>query len=211
MLQADASLKSSLELNENTYLAKSCLCYVDCEDVWQKNHDTEASRILSSFRDYAADSWHRHATAGDIHDVDLVKRVNHLFNTHNRNWIPWKEWYDLNDDNGGISKGEDSSSEDSKSSSVLDDPKNMITNADLQPWMEGSTTAASQVISSNPLCYACLLGFAETTNHLLSNKGSVNERGNCGRTPLYAACLNGNLNMVENLIDHGADMTLKNE
>ncbi|KAJ5283335.1 hypothetical protein N7505_001315 [Penicillium chrysogenum] len=232
LLQVNARLKPYDEMMQNTLLAKMCLLYVDCEDVWKVSFEEEAGEILCSFRDYAADSWHRHARMGEIHDGELVKQMNRLFNTENTNWHSWKEWFDLNAEEGGVgadssndesseasedsdNSGDSDDSDDSEDPDELDNSDNSDGSDDSDDSnasdSQSSTTSSPQRTSTNPLYYASLLGLIETTELLLKSKYSVDEQGNDGHTPLVVACWKGNLDIVKKLLDEGADMNIQND
>ncbi|CAI7664301.1 unnamed protein product [Penicillium pancosmium] len=196
VLRTNASLIKSIEIMENTLLAKMCLCYVDCEYVWQSSPNEKVGKMLTSFRDYAAGSWHQHAHIGNLHGDDLVERINHLFDTQNTNWSFWREWFDLNDEVGGIPI--DSNKSDDSVDSQTEESHPVL-------------KSAIQSSSTSPLYYASSLGFVETTQLLLNKTFPVNETGFFGRTPLIAAARRGHLEIVEKLISYGADLTIKND
>ncbi|KAJ5214249.1 hypothetical protein N7449_001418 [Penicillium cf. viridicatum] len=208
LLQLNSSLKFSTEGMENTLAAKMCLCYVDCEEVWQETSEEGRAQVLGPFRDYAARSWYQHASFGNIRDSELVKSVNQLFDIENPNWASWKEWFDLNDVSqkiGCFDNEEDLDpwiSDDEQeigSSKSTDDP-------DLSTSKDGQTTQAT---SMSPLYYATWLGMIDTMDLLLqSKKCSIDEQGNFGRTPLAAACETGNLEAVKKLLDNDADLDI---
>ena len=97
LLQLNSTLGCSVEQVENTVLAKMCLRYMNCLMVWQRDHCAENSQILGSLLDYAAGSWHCHASLGDARDARVVELANRLFDTRRPNWCFWREWMDLND------------------------------------------------------------------------------------------------------------------
>ncbi|KUM59493.1 hypothetical protein ACN42_g7648 [Penicillium freii] len=208
LLQLNSSLKFSTEGMENTLAAKMCLCYVDCDEVWQETSEEGGAQVLGSFRDYAASSWYAHASFGNIRDSELVKSVNQLFDIENPNWASWKEWFDLNDVSQriGCFDGEedpDPSTSDDKQeigpSKSGDDP-------DLSISKDGQTT---QTTSMSPLYYATWLGLTDTMDLLLqSEKCSIDEQGNFGRTPLSAACQRGRLDAVKKLLDNNAGLEI---
>ncbi|OQD68299.1 hypothetical protein PENPOL_c003G10753 [Penicillium polonicum] len=207
LLQLNSGLKFSTEGMENTLAAKMCLCYVDCDEVWQETSEEGGAQVLGSFRDYAARSWYQHASFGNIRDSELVKSVNQLFDIENPNWSSWKEWFDLNDVSQkiGCFDGEEdqdpstSDDEEIRSSKSGDDP-------DLSISKDGQTT---QTTSMSPLYYATWLGLTDTMDLLLqSEKCSIDEQGNFGRTALSAACERGRLDAVKKLLDNNADLEI---
>ncbi|KAJ5502333.1 hypothetical protein N7463_005207 [Penicillium fimorum] len=73
LLQLNSSLKFPTEGMENILAAKMCLCYVDCQEVWQETEGI--NQILGPFRDYAASSWYQHASF--VH-LRMTMSLNHL-------------------------------------------------------------------------------------------------------------------------------------
>ncbi|KZN90704.1 Ankyrin-3 [Penicillium chrysogenum] len=208
LLQFNSSLKSSTEGIENLLAAKMCLCYVDCEGVWQETSEEGRDEVLESFRNYASRSWYQHASLGNMRDSDLVKSLNQLFDVENPNWASWKEWLDSRDESQRITCVD--SGEDSDSSTADDEqeigPSNCADNSDLSVFKDGQP---AQTLSMSPLYYAAWLGLTDTMDLLLrSNKYSINEQGKFGRTPLVAACERGNLEAVVKLLDSGADLEI---
>lgn len=208
LLQLNSSLKLSTEGMENTLAARMCLCYVDCEEVWQESSEEGRAQVLGSFRDYAAGSWYQHASFGNMRDSELMKSVNQLFDIESPNWASWKEWFDLNDGSqkiGCFDSDEDpdqpasDDKQDIGSSKSGDDP-------DLSISEDGQTI---QITSMSPLYYATWLGLTDTMDLLLqSEKCSIDEQGNFGRTPLSAACERGHLDAVKKLLDNDADLEI---
>lgn len=84
----------STEDAESTRLAKKCLRFVNCQKIWHGTSDAEKDQVLSSFQDYAADSWHHHATVGGMNDPDLLDLINRLFDVDNPSWFQWKRWFE---------------------------------------------------------------------------------------------------------------------
>ena len=58
-----------------------------------------------------------------------------------------------------------------------------------------------------PLYYATLCGFRDLAEHLITvYPRDINARGGCHATPLHAAVVKGNVDIVALLLEHGADM-----
>ncbi|KAJ5994204.1 hypothetical protein N7451_009928, partial [Penicillium sp. IBT 35674x] len=202
----NSALNLSGEAMQSTLLANMCLCYVDCKETLTENTDDERDNdVLAAFWDYAAGSWQRHASVGDVKDERFISLVNHLFNTENPSWDAWKNWFDVNDKDGGKgevtatdseSMSESSEKESSPASSATDDEEQL----------------APHNTSDCPLYYAAWLGLGETVNFLIRNyKGRINDQGNMGRTALVAACGRGELEITQTLLNNGADLTIMDD
>ncbi|KAJ5963696.1 uncharacterized protein N7479_003572 [Penicillium vulpinum] len=216
LIQLNSSLESSTEGSENTLAAKMCLCYVECEEVWQDTSDEERNKILGSFLHYAAGSWYQHASFGDVHDSELVKFVNQLFDIKNPNWASWKIWFDLNDESQNSSGDEDDEDTEDDEDDGEDEEdeedqqeigsSNSKDDSDMSVSEDGRTT---QTTSMSPLYYATWLDLTDTMDLLLRSKECpIDEQGNFGRTPLVAACERGNLEAAKKLLNNGANLDI---
>lgn len=204
VLQLDSTLEVSREAMQSTLLASMCLCYVNCEEVWTKSPDEDRDNdVLTAFRNYAAGSWQRHASVGDMKDDRLIGLLNQLFNTESPSWSSWKNWFDSNDKEGG--KGETSNAKSEKTGESLGDSESSDTAS--TPGREDQLSP--QNTSDSPLYYAAWLNLAETVEFIIrSDKKRINVQGNMGRTALVAACGRGNLEIAQTLIKNGADLTI---
>lgn len=72
------SMRRSNEAGENIRLAKLCLRYISFQQVWE-GFPVEDGGIGTSLQDYAARSWHQHATTEGMKDIALLKAINTLF------------------------------------------------------------------------------------------------------------------------------------
>ncbi|KAJ5914570.1 hypothetical protein N7504_003453 [Penicillium tannophilum] len=201
-----SAMNVSEEATQSTLLANMCLCYVNCEDIWTESSDDEGdNNVLIAFWNYAASSWQRHASVGDVKDERFISLVNRLFNTENPSWSSWKNWFDLNDKDGGKGGTTVTNSEGSSESSDEDSsPAPRAT--------DGEDQSVPQNMPDCPLYYAAWLGLDETVEFLIrSYKGRINEQGNMGRTALVAACGRGELGIAQSLLNNGADLTIMDD
>jgi len=80
-------------------------------------------------------------------------------------------------------------------------------------FRETMFTANPSPPTATPLYYATLCGFRDLVQHLtVTHPGDINTRGGYHSTPLHAAVVKGNANIVTLLLEHGADVAaLDNE
>ncbi|KAJ5924217.1 hypothetical protein N7466_008404 [Penicillium verhagenii] len=215
-LQMNSMSKGEAEVVQSTILARLCLCFIDYQHVWTENADeNEDTSALTAFRNYAAGAWFKHASLGNLKDEKFINLVNQLFDTANPSWGPWKTWFDLNYEDGGRggSEGTDSDSEgtdsDSEGTSETSDIEEELSGQEIPPGQDGSHCENT---SENPIYYAACLGLTETMSPLIQkDKRRINDKGNAGRTALVAASGRGDLQIVQILLDNGADLTIRDD
>ncbi|KAJ5761766.1 uncharacterized protein N7511_005148 [Penicillium nucicola] len=207
-LQLNRALAHCTEAIESTLLAKMCLRYVTCPRVWRDKNPVENDRVLGYFLDYAVRSWQKHISVGNSRDAEAVELVNQLFDIRRSHWISWKEWFDLNDEEGGNqSKLEESS----------------VSSLYYAAWL-GLTDAVKFLIhdrkhSTNekgnfgrtPLVAACGRGNLRVAEILLDHGAHVTTLDNEGRSPIYLASREGHFDIVKLLLQRGADIAVTNK
>ncbi|KAJ5494850.1 hypothetical protein N7463_010937 [Penicillium fimorum] len=204
-LQLNGALGSFTEATENTLLAKMCLRYVSCPSVWVDNVRVKHEQVLGSFLDYALSSWQQHTSFANISDSEVVELVNQLFDTRRPNWTLWKEWFDLNVEEGG--------------------DQSMIGGNSVGPlyyaaWLGLADTVNFLIhdrkhdtnekgnLGRTPLVAACGKGNLRVAEILLHHGADVSIMGNDRLSPVYLAARDGHFEILKLLLERGADTTL---
>ncbi|KAI3331487.1 prion-inhibition and propagation-domain-containing protein [Xylariaceae sp. AK1471] len=100
VLIAHEQLRSSSDSIQSNILAKACLRYLNCAQIWEETPRKENdSVIIQAFKAYAVDSWHQHVKLGVINSNEVIRLVNAFLRPLNPSWEPyWK--YDISYCNG---------------------------------------------------------------------------------------------------------------
>lgn len=94
-LIANSSLMLSNELVQNNILAEACLRYIGISGLWDTTqHGKAIGNIGQGFRDYAADSWYKHAKREGSSYAAVGKLIISFFCSANDNWEAWRRHYD---------------------------------------------------------------------------------------------------------------------
>ncbi|KAI0509464.1 prion-inhibition and propagation-domain-containing protein [Xylaria bambusicola] len=92
-LIGNEQLRSSNEAIQSNILAKICIRYLDCKDVWEEIQQQEGNNsIIQAFREYAANLWHKHVKHGIVNSEDVVQLINTFFHPENENWESWRKY-----------------------------------------------------------------------------------------------------------------------
>lgn len=83
----------SIESAEHAAMARLCLHYISCPEVWQRQKSTEWGPRAFAFLDYAAYCWPRHSTLG-ADDAVAMELIRGLFDRDNPLWTLWSTWFD---------------------------------------------------------------------------------------------------------------------
>ncbi|SPO00191.1 related to ankyrin [Cephalotrichum gorgonifer] len=203
LLSANERLRSSSEAAHNTELARMCLRYVNMKSVWTEGPHEDKGQIPRSFRDYAASSWHRHATAGDLTDAEMVRLTNELFDTENQNWHSWRAWFELSDQRKWMGKA--------TSESPAAGPSFYAA------WLSLAGTVSFLIkerkyrvddrtpTGITPLAACCISGSVEIAKMLLEEGSDLTITTDDGWIPLNIASRNGHVEVVKLLLNKGAD------
>lgn len=82
----------TIESAEHAAMARLCLQYISCSEVWQRQKSTEWSPRAFAFLDYAAYCWARHSTLG-ADDAVAMELMRELFDRDNPIWTHWSTWF----------------------------------------------------------------------------------------------------------------------
>jgi ankyrin repeat protein len=198
-------LSRSNEAIQCNELAKVCLRYLNFRKVWQPilSKDSLASR---PFREYAARSWHQHATSSGMNYPEVICLINILFHPENPNWESWRIWLDTIYGPSTISSqlGELRPASPLYYASMLGlydtivyllDKLKLDTN-----YIDGYHRTALQA--------ACTIGHFSVVELILEKRADVSVADNNGMTPLNLASDSGHVEVVKLLLENGADMTV---
>ncbi|KAI0435558.1 hypothetical protein F4803DRAFT_557867 [Xylaria telfairii] len=94
-LIANERLQNSNERIQNNIVAKACIRYLNCQQIWEETQSRENdSPAIQAFRAYAADSWRRHVKFNVNNSNDVIQLVNAFFRLENQNWQSWRKHID---------------------------------------------------------------------------------------------------------------------
>ena len=89
--------RTRIEQEQNALLARLCLHYMKCPQVW----DGGCDGLVATFHhlnDYAAEYWHQHVKSSQSTDYQLIDLVEDFFgDQHNVHWDHWRIWFDSRD------------------------------------------------------------------------------------------------------------------
>ncbi|CAG8147014.1 unnamed protein product [Penicillium salamii] len=209
-LQLDSDLRLSTEVIESTLLAKMCISYLDCEEVWfEKPHEPGEGNFLSAFRGYATRGWLGHAQLGNMQDKQLMDLVKHLFDTANPNWILWKNQFDSQLKDAVDIMNQDNSQD---NMTCTDSDPDILEYNEIGPFQKPADSStedsrALENITDCPLWYAALLNLTFMMDTMIAaNKDRIDEQGVLGFTALELACGTGCLRTVQMLLDNDANL-----
>ncbi|KAI0479777.1 prion-inhibition and propagation-domain-containing protein [Xylaria cf. heliscus] len=93
-LMANEQLRASNEDFQNNIIAKACLRYLNCEQIWRDPQPEDTSPAIQAFRDYAAGSWHKHFKVTVNNWGDVLQLINAFFRPTNPKWNVWRKYID---------------------------------------------------------------------------------------------------------------------
>ncbi|KAI0906228.1 prion-inhibition and propagation-domain-containing protein [Ustulina deusta] len=94
-LMENEQLRCSNEKIQNNIIAKACLRYLNCEQIWGETQPTwNSSSAIGAFREYAASSWRDHMDFNVVNSEDVIRLANAFFRPSNHNWQSWRKHID---------------------------------------------------------------------------------------------------------------------
>lgn len=152
-------------------------------------------KVRYPFAEYAACHWIDHASVAEKNEC-VRKCILHFFFPEKQN--PYWNWLGLFDPD------------------QLDGESGLDHNSDSDddlPWGHDPTIDTSKTSSSDrapsPIYYTSCFGMSRTTNDLITAGAAVNGSGGRFGPALQAACLMGDQDIAEILLDNGADVDAK--
>ncbi|KAI0531847.1 ankyrin repeat-containing domain protein [Xylaria digitata] len=208
-LIANEQLRSLNEAIQSNILAKTCIRYLDCKAVWEDIQQQErVDSVIQAFREYAANSWHKHVKQGIVNSEEVVQLINTFFYPANENWESWRKYSENALQNQMIQyEGELSLGNPLFYASLLGLSKTVT------HFVEEVGLDVNCVDSSNrtALLAASSKGWVLGVIQLLQKGASVNIASDEGRTPIYAGASQGYVEVVKLLLEKGADLTVTNK
>ena len=206
-LIANSSLTFSNELVQNNVLAETCLRYIGTSGLWDSTqHGTTIGTIGRSFRDYAADSWYKHAKSDGSNYAAVRKLMISFFRPPNDNWEAWRRQYDAVQPQSRMLqyRGVITSASRLFYASLLglqDIVDDLIKHVgvEIDDVDESGRTA---------LLAAVYKGRHDLVQYLLEMDADISKSSNEGRTPLYIASRWGHVNIVKLFLQKGANCTI---
>ncbi|KXH34917.1 hypothetical protein CSIM01_01953 [Colletotrichum simmondsii] len=204
----------SNQVLQNNKLAKLCLRYINSRHFWDygdkpkppargMQRENTMNSVKGSFRNYAADSWYQHAASGDMNDATLFLLTNALFDVHHPSWEVWRDWIETH--------------------SPI---HHLGTDFWNQPRNAGPLHYATQ-LGFNELAFHLIHNRSHDVNepaafgrtaleiassagdfrlsHMLLDAGAKSTCNHAGSTPLLEASYKGATNIVQLLLQKGAD------
>ncbi|KAJ5098151.1 hypothetical protein N7532_005152 [Penicillium argentinense] len=202
-LRLDSSSGDTREAIECRILAGLCLRYMICPAICSP--DTEDYQILRHFRDYAANSWHRHVSLDELSitsDSGLMEFAAVLFDEKGPVWAPWKN---------GLTQLMMAREVNSPANTPLSplwhtawyDLVNHVNNLSHENKAKIDERGYSGKTAFTHA--ACQRGHLRTVELLLESGAEINLNAECGSSPIFIASFNGYLEIVNLLIAKGAD------
>ncbi|KAI1053810.1 hypothetical protein LB507_007482 [Fusarium sp. FIESC RH6] len=196
---SNENLRISNERLGNTYLAKSCLRYMNFAGVWENwQEDRPATRLLP----YAAESWPTHYKRVQAPDEELRSAINNLFEGRTSNIETWRDWH---------------SSKLFNTLALRDrkvHPFHIAISLGLEDIVADQIRKRKDVLnirssfSAAALHYVCFVQSKSLADLLINNGAELDAVDESGGTPLFLALEWGNIEIAKALLSRGVSVTL---
>ncbi|KAJ3569138.1 hypothetical protein NPX13_g6185 [Xylaria arbuscula] len=205
-LITNEQLRSSNEAIQSNILAKTCIRYLNCQDVWRGIEQLErVDSVVQAFRGYAANSWHKHVKQEIINSKEVTRLINLFFSPANENWESWRKNSENALQNRMIQyEGEVLLGNPLFYASLLgfsETVAHLIENVGIDVNCVDSSNRTAILAASSKSWVSGVI-------QLLKKGASVNIASNKGRTPIYAGASEGCVEIVKLLLEEGADLTV---
>ncbi|CAH0024945.1 unnamed protein product [Clonostachys rhizophaga] len=208
-LRSNESLRVSSERAHESFLARLCLKYITCRSTWNA---TGSSNFIQSLRGYAGISWSSciEYSKEDEKDSKLLDLASNFMTETHPCWSPWTQWFDEKyDDEEAIKE--------KKQVSGPSEPLYYALRLRLHEFasklvLSRSSCGGYENKGRSALHLACLTGNRKVATALIGGAASlVNSRGLGGRTVLLNAVLSYDGEMVQMLLEMGADVSIPDD
>ena len=196
----------------HTILAQACLSILLRPDNLIEESDVENDEKRSPLARYAAEYWVRHARFEDV--ASRIKGIEDLFDLDRPYFAAWCQLYDI-----------DTAPSDTSAFYQFYPEKKSGANTSLYyAALCGFPKLVEQLVVKHPEHVNAIGGYYMTpavaalagkhfqlAQLLHRNGSSVDPRGLGGKSPLHAAAICGDLELVQVLLDYGLDINLKDD
>ncbi|CAG9956645.1 unnamed protein product [Clonostachys rosea f. rosea IK726] len=209
-LRSNESLQVSNERVHQSFLSRLCLKYITCRSTWNAAGSTN---FIKSLRDYAAVSWSSciDYAKEDEKDSKLLELAsNFMIETHPC-WSSWTQWFDDQDDDADAI-------EERQQVSGPSEPLYYALRLRLHEFASNLALSRSfcrrdEDKGRSALHLACLQGNRKVAATLLGGEAAslANARGRRGTTVLLEAVYSYDKDMVQMLLEMGADVSITDD
>ncbi|CAG9981166.1 unnamed protein product [Clonostachys byssicola] len=209
-LLSNESLQVSSERAHQSFLARLCLKYITCRSTWNATGSTNFIKFL---RDYAAISWPSciEYSKDDEKDSKLLDLASNFMAESHPCWSSWIQWFDQQDNDA-------EAIEVRQRVSGPSEPLYYALRLGLHEFasklmLSRSSRGGDDNKGRSALYLACLTGNSKVATALIGGEGNslLNARGLSGRTILLEAVYSLDKNMVQMLLEMGADVSIPDD
>lgn len=205
-IPANKSEQTPALAQQHEHLAKICIGYLNCDDVWQQRTTQEISKLKYSFKGYTARYWKSHMTAAGKGNANLVSLVTDFFRLENKNFDYWRRY---------IESSNKTSNSAQEKERVTATPLYYAALFDLPAVMEQIWAEDPSQLDriggkyGVPLQAACFKGHKLAFSLLIDWGANPNVNGGVFGSPINAAIARGRRSMVKILMNIGVDYSLQ--
>ena len=195
----NGNLQTSLEQKQHTLLARLCLCYVRSHQTWHNStSNPTGDHLQTRFRRYAASSWHAHTDLGIPLDMDegTLERILEFMDEAHPSWNSWRAWFDAQN----VEEAEDAEDETTAPGPIYYAVRLGQTTVALRQIESRSSIEEEIEGRRSPFHRACFDGNMAIVEAMLKGGASITARDIRGRTLVYSASLNGQVEVVKTLL-----------
>ncbi|KAK7757566.1 hypothetical protein SLS62_000581 [Diatrype stigma] len=193
------------EAVENNTLAKTCLRYLNSQQVWEAQSQEQDidDRIVGAFRAYASSSWYRHTKSNKASSEEVTRLINSFFRPGNERWELWRKDADAASKDPVLEyEGDITTGNPLFYASLLgflDTMKYLVDELGLDVnYVDQSSRTA--------LLAAASTGWVSGMSYLLEKGADVSVLFDEKKTAVFVAAHNGHIDVIRLLYKQGADL-----
>ena len=198
--------KTPEQAEHHEYLAKICLGYLSCKDVWQQPTTQKAAEHRYKFISYAANNWHSHVIAAGESSQEMLRLVKEFLSPKNEGFTQWREYIESPDWTLDSEQEENyNTATPLYYAALLNLPTSME-----YIWREDKTQL-NKVGGEfgTPLQAVCFRGHDSAFKLLVGWGADPDIKGGIYCVPINAAIAGRNRSMVKDLIQMGVSYTIQ--